>query len=45
MKKLKFLAIRIDEVLHQRIKMLALIKKISIQELIEKLLIESLDES
>jgi len=43
--KKKFVAIRLAPELHHRLKMLALTKKISIQELLEKLIIESLGES
>jgi predicted HicB family RNase H-like nuclease len=44
-KETKFIAIRIDAELHQKLKVQAVKEKISIQKWIEKLLIESLDVS
>jgi predicted HicB family RNase H-like nuclease len=42
--KQKFLAIRIDTELHHKIKLQALLEKLSIQEWIEKLIKEKIDQ-
>lgn len=44
MNKEKFLAIRLNAELHHKLKMQALIEKMSIQQWIEKIIIKALEE-